>query len=584
MLTRNYTRLLLLLMLGFLCGCSQTLMPAYESSSASEYVARYNPRPAHEKSDLKILNSNGRTDQDKDHRLLDSATELYQTSNDYWEKGDRENAIAALDRSYALLLGIGTDADQGVLQEKEDLRYAISRRVMEIHASRFNAVNGHKNAIPLVTNRHVENALKTFQGPERSFFMEAYVRSGRYRPAIVRALTEEGLPQELSWLPLLESGFKTRALSPARALGMWQFVASTGYKFGLQRNAWIDERMDPEKSTKAAVAYLKELHSIFGDWTTALAAYNCGEARVLNEIKRQKINYLDDFWDLFNRLPYETASYVPKFIAMLHILNDPKKYGFSLPPVENEIAAEEVTISRQLHLATIASSIGIAPQELRDLNAELRQDMTPPLPYALKVLEGKAELVLAKLDDIPVYVPPVPPYTMHQVRRGESLKVIASKYRVSADEIMSINDLNAKSAVRAGTTIKIPTSKGGRSYAKVRAPIQSPEFKETLTKHVVKDGESLWEIAEKFNSTTSAIESLNQLADTRLTVGQVLLIPKVREQAAAGIARKYIVKQGDSPFVIAKKHNMDLTAFLRLNRLTTTSTIFPGQRVLVGAD
>ena len=134
-------------------------------------------------------------------------------------------------------------------------------------------------------------------------------------------------PKSCRGFPLIESGYKVKALSKARALGLWQFIPSTGYKFGLKRDQYIDERIDPIKSTDAAIAYLKELHNIFGDWATVLAAYNCGENRVLRVIRSQNINYLDNFWDLYERLPRETARYVPRFLATLHIMNDLAQYG-----------------------------------------------------------------------------------------------------------------------------------------------------------------------------------------------------------------------------------------------------------------
>ena len=278
-----------------------------------------------------------RAQEKTDQQRLDSALEFCQASNDFWEQGDLDNAIDALDQAYSLILKISPGQTPEILQQREDLRVTISKRIIEVYSSRFTVANGIHKVIPLEMNRHVERALKVFKGKERGFFLRAYRRSGKYRPAIVKALREAGLPEELSWLPLIESGYKVRALSRARALGMWQFIASTGYKYGLKRDRWTDERMDPEKSTKAAIAYLKELHQIFGDWTTALAAYNCGEGRVLNRIRSQRINYLDNFWDLYERLPWETAFYVPKFLAVLHIVNDPKKHGFTLPPVEDPV-------------------------------------------------------------------------------------------------------------------------------------------------------------------------------------------------------------------------------------------------------
>jgi len=433
--------------------------------------------------------------------------------------------VNRIPESYSLILEVDQNTDQDVLQQKEDLRFTIAKRITEVYASRFNVANGYQNAIPMVMNEHIKKALESFKSREKQFFLDSYVRSGRYRPAIVKTLREEGLPEELSWLPLIESGFKTRALSRARALGIWQFIASTGYKFGLERDAWIDERMDPEKSTKAAIAYLKELHGIFGDWTTAIAAYNCGEGKVLKVIRRQKIRYLDNFWDLYTRLPYETASYVPKFLAVLHIINDPGKYGFILPPVDEATEVEEVTIDKQVHLKKIAEHIGISYEKLKGLNPELRKNVTPLKPYSLKVPVGKVETLLAKLNGIPIWVPPVPPYVVHKVRRGESLSVIASKYRTSVRAIMAMNRLKKSSYIRQGWKIKIPTNRR-KSYNKVRPPIRSTRLKGNLSEYVVKKGDSLWTIANRFNTTTKSIQSLNNLRTTRLTIGQVLLMPK----------------------------------------------------------
>ncbi len=196
--------------------------------------------------------------------MLDSALEFCQASSDFWEQGDLDNTIDALDQAYSLILKIDPSiSSPEILQQREDLRYTISKRIIEVYSSRFTVANGTYKEIPLIMNNHVEKALDILKGRERDFFLDAYKRSGIYRPAIVEALKKAGLPEELSWLPIIESGFKVRALSPARALGLWQFIVSTGYKFGLKRDQWVDERMDPEKSTQSAIAYLKELHRIF---------------------------------------------------------------------------------------------------------------------------------------------------------------------------------------------------------------------------------------------------------------------------------------------------------------------------------
>jgi membrane-bound lytic murein transglycosylase D len=295
-----------------------------------------------------------------------------------------------------------------LVQQKEDLRFLISKRILEIYASRNIVVNGNHNAIPREINANVQKEITLFtKGPERRFFIESYKRSGKYRPMILEKLEAAGLPAELSWLPLIESGFKVKALSRARALGLWQFIPSTGYKFGLKRDQYIDERIDFEKSSDAAIAYLKELHSIFGDWSTVLAAYNCGEGRVLRVIRSQNINYLDDFWDLFGRLPFETARYVPRFLAALHIIDNLERYGMSDIDVHSPLAFETVDVNRQIHLKDLALPIGASLETLKDLNPELRYSVLPPTIYSLRVPIGKKDLLLASIDQVPLSSPPV---------------------------------------------------------------------------------------------------------------------------------------------------------------------------------
>ena len=342
------------------------------------------------------------------------------------------------------------------------------------------------------------------------------------KAGLVEALKDEGLPEELSWLPLIESGYQTRALSRARALGMWQFIASTGYKFGLERNDWIDERMDPEKSTRAAIAYLKELHGIFGDWTTALAAYNCGEGNVLKAIKRQKIKYLDDFWDLYTSLPRETASYVPRFLAVLHIINDPAAHGITLPPVEEPVRVDKITVSKQMDLKKIAQNIGSSYQEMKSLNPELRKNVTPGTSYDLKVPAGKGEVLLAQLPAIPVWVAPTPSYVVHRVRRGESLSVIACRYGTSVRAIMNMNGLRRSSYIKQGWKLKVPTGK--RTY-KTHYSAKATKGSGNSQEYVVRKGDSLWKIANRFGTTTKALKSLNHMQTTRLDIGQVIMIP-----------------------------------------------------------
>jgi membrane-bound lytic murein transglycosylase D len=516
--------------------------------------------------------------------MLDSALEFCQASNDFWEQGDLYSAIDALDQAYSLILRVSPEDDSGLLQQKDDLRFTISKRIIEVYSSRFTAANGQNSVIPLVMNSHVERALNLFKGRERKFFLDSYRRSGRYRPAILRALKEAGLPEELSWLPLIESGFKVNAFSRSRALGLWQFIASTGYKFGLKRDRWVDERMDPEESTQAAISYLRELHQIFGDWTTVLAAYNCGEGRVLKSIRSQRVNYLDNFWDLYGRLPRETAFYVPKFLAVLHILKDPEVHGFILPPVDEEIEVEAVTIDKQAHLKTIAAHTGVPYTLLKKINPSLRHSFTPDSPFSFKMPKGKGEVLLSNLDDIPVWHSPVPAYVVHKVRSGESLSVIARRYRTSVRSIMNLNGLKSSHFIRTGWRLKVPT---GRKYQIHRAEgsgVSGLTGKEKLVRYVVQKGDSLWRIAERFGTTTKAIQSANRLNDTRLSVRQILMIPQEPDTAGEIETKTYIVSTGDSPYLIAKRNHMELSEFLRINNLSPRSTIFPGQALQVRAE
>jgi len=537
--------------------------------------------------------------------ILDSALEFCNASNDFWERGDLDNAVDALDEAYSLILQIRPDEAPDILQQRDDLRYTISQRVLQIYSSRFTVVNGFHKAIPLDMNSEVRKALQMFKGGQRDFFLSAYRRSGKYRPAIVKALKEAGLPEELSWLPLIESGFKVTALSRARALGMWQFIASTGYKYGLKRGLWVDERMDPERSTEAAIAYLKELHQIFGDWQTVLAAYNCGEGRVLRVINTQKINYLDHFWDLYRKLPQETAFYVPQFLAVLHILNDPKAHGFTLPPVDEPIETEMVSISRQVSLEAMAQRIDVSYEVLRELNPALRRNSTPPRPYDIRVPVGKGPVLLAEVDNIPEWEPPAPAPTpppapaaarvqtaatcvTHKVKKGETLSTIARRYGTSVSAIRAQNRLKKKGQLMAGQHLRIPTKIERASVEEKvvpkptsKQPSIQPRKKALVTKYVVQKGDSLFKIADRFETTTEEIRSLNRMRNSNLSTGQVLIISGPPAETAKAKSQSYKVLKGDTPNSIAQKHQMELADLLRLNKLTPRSTIFPGQTLVV---
>ncbi|MCK4768084.1 MAG: transglycosylase SLT domain-containing protein, partial [Desulfobacula sp.] len=397
---------------------------------------------------------------------IDQALELCNYAQQMWEKGKLEEALTNLDSAYYSILEIDSESYPEFNQQKEDIRYLISKRILEIYASRQIVVNGQHNEIPITLNEHVQREIKKLTGPERKFFIQSLERSERFRPFILSELKKAGLPEEISWLPLIESGFKIRALSPARALGLWQFIPSTGYKFGLSRNYYIDERLDPHKATMAAISYLKELHNLFGDWTTALAAYNCGENRVLRTIRKQSINYLDNFWDLYQNLPRETARYVPRFLATIHIINNLDQYNIKINTPLLPIAFKTYEIKKQVRLKDIAKEIGVKETVLKDLNPELRYALLPPETYLLKIPENKAQIFLSKIDKIQTTYSPPPMVVFHRVRRGDTLSGLAKKYKTSVRAISNANHINRSHRIIAGKVLKIP-SKAGR--AKINA-------------------------------------------------------------------------------------------------------------------
>jgi len=533
-----------------------------------------------EKEDPKINIAPNPTAQER----IDQALELCNFAQQMWEKGKLDEALSNLDSAYFSILEVDSEVYPEFNQQKEDIRYLISKRILEIYASRQIVVNGQHNEIPIILNKYVEKEIKRFTGPERKFFIQSLERAGRYRPFIVSELKKAGLPEDLSWLPLVESGFKIRALSSARALGLWQFIPSTGYKFGLSRNYYIDERLDPEKATRAAISYLKELHNLFGDWTTVLAAYNCGESRVLRIIRKQRINYLDNFWDLYQNLPRETSRYVPRFLATLHIINNLDKYNIKIDNPLSPVDFKICEIKKQVRLKDIAKEIGMNKTVLKDLNPELRYALLPPESYQLKIPEDKVQIFLSKIDKIKTTYSPPPMYVYHRVRRGDTLSGIAKKYKTSVRAISAANNINKYHTIIAGKVLKIPSRTNGANIHVV-ASHRIPPGK-TLT-YRVRRGDNLWIIARKFGTTTKNIMTVNSLSGTTLNIGQTLYITSGKQLTAAQskIAKKgsvtYHVQSGDSPFTIAKKYNMSLHRLLALNHLNKRSTIFPGQKLIV---
>ena len=562
----------LIFVLFLITGCRQSNLST--SKPLTDQTLKVPPPPSQCTSQLKVEGKEQTPDSDQEK--IDQALELCSVAQNYWEEGSLEEALSSLDAAYARMLEIDTTDSSEVNQQKEDIRYLISKRVLEIYASRQIVVTGHHDAIPITLNDHVNAEIKRLTGPERKFFIRSLNRSCRYRPFIVQELKKAGLPEEISWLPLIESGFKTRALSPARALGLWQFIPSTGNKFGLNRNHYIDERMDPEKATRAAIDYLKELHNLFGDWTTAIAAYNCGEYRVLKTIRRQKLNYLDNFWDLYQSLPRETARYVPRFLATVHIVKNMEKYNITVDNPLKPFEYKPFDVKKQVRLSEIAKAINVDKTTLVSLNPELRHEVLPPEPYTIKIPVDHADRFMAKLDAIKTTYRQAPRYTYYRVRKGDTLSGIAGKFGTSVNAIARCNKISKKSCIGIGKVLKIP---GSNYRAKTKTTPKAYKTSKNIT-YTVRRGDNLWLIAQKFATTTKRIKAINKLSGTRLSIGQRLTIV-TNDKGTGKKFSQYKVKSGDSPVRIAKKYNMSLDRLLSLNHLNKRSKIYPGQNLLV---
>lgn len=474
---------------------------------------------------------NGESDIDEE---IDEIVDLLRLAQAYRDKGDMDNALKSLDKAYGILLGEEEDSST-VIRQKDDLRLLIARKILDIYTGKRVSTIGKQSEIPLILNADVEKEIRSFQTVERSFFERSYERAGYYLPIMKQQLRQAGIPEELAWLPLVESGFQVHALSKARALGPWQFIPSTGYKYGLNRDLYIDERMNVEKSTQAAIAYLTDLHGLFGDWLTALAAYNCGEGRVLKVISRQQIDYLDHFWDLYRQLPYETARYVPRFLATLHIVKNPKKFGMNLPdPYAKPIAFETVRTNRTMKLFDIACQLGISTDTLVMLNPELRHQITPDRPYDLKIPQGMGPQYALVADQIKESKPPAPPererktkVVKYKVKQGDTVAAISKRFGVSSKSLMAANGMKSEGQLTTGKVLKIPVKTKEKGTAVASGKKGKPKkaaAEPAVVKHTVKKGETLTQIAKRYGTTPGAIQKMNHLQTTQLKSGQVLKI------------------------------------------------------------
>jgi len=408
-----------------------------------------------------------------------------------------EQGLDQADREIVWKHGFPWEGDESLLVETEEYFEVYVQD--EVSFQEEEVAEEPEFDIPIVINGKVEQFLKYYQTRGRKVFSRWLARSKRYIPLMKELLREKGLPEDLVYLALIESGYNPRAYSRRKAMGLWQFMYHTGRRYGLKVDWWIDERRDPVKSTIAAARYLKHLYDRFECWYLAAAGYNAGEGKIQRAVKRYKT---EDFWELtkYRYLKSETKNFIPKMIAAALIAKNPEEYGFSDISYEEPIRFETVKVPDATDLRVIAKASRSTYEELKRLNPELRRWCTPPNypDYELKLPYGKREIFLRNFSKIPPSKRVT--FRRHVVRSGETLSHIALRYRTDMRAIMRMNRIRNLHSIRAGRSLIIPV-RGSEGLRKGKMPARLNQGR-NLSKHegrgfiyTVRKGDTLWEIS-----------------------------------------------------------------------------------------
>ena len=448
--------------------------------------------------------------------------------------------------------------------------------------------------IPLPINDLVLRYLDYFQKRGRKGLEFGMQRAGRYRAMISRILAEEGLPQDLIYLCQAESAFKPLAYSRAKCKGLWQFAAGTGAMYGLRQNWWVDERSDPEKSTRAAARHLKDLYNQFGDWFLVMAAYNWGAGGV-----ERAVAYTGyaDYWELFkrNNLPAETKNYVPIILAMTIISKDPGRYGFEVTP-DPPASMEKVPLTSALDLRLVAESLDLTLAEVQELNPHVKRLTTPNSDpdFNLYVPQGMADKLVQEIAAIPEDMRVN--WRKHRVEEGETLSQIAQRYRTTSSAIAQVNSLSEDARLQFGDKLIIPVTpgQGGRGPAAASG---------SRIRYIVQRGDTVASIARDFDVTVAQVRKWNRLSSrTKLRPGRTLSIltdlPAVSTAAAQPPKRSsssstakvsasepirvvHRVKKGDTLYTIATNYNTSINSIRDWNNLSENGSIRIGERLTI---
>lgn len=456
--------------------------------------------------------------------------------------------------------------------------------------------------VPIELNDQVKTYIEYYQTRKWKVMSRAFERSGRYLPMMRSIFRDHGLPLDLVNLAYVESAFNARAYSRAKASGIWQFIKPTATRYGMRVNYWLDERRDPEKATRAAAAYLKDLYKMFDSWPLALAAYNSGEQRVQRAIEQQGTT---DFWSL--KLPKETQLYVPAFMAVTIIAKDPDRYGFT-EPVEEPWEVERATVPGAISLRSVAQAVGVSPDVIRDLNPALMRGVTPVGASKHEILlppDTDKKILLARLDRLPRHSSRKPvraAVERHRVKRGETLSSIASRHRTTAAKLARLNGVKVSDTLKAGAVLRLPSAIPTRKLASASDRNTQPTTAATKVSkvaslasyaiHIVRRGDTLWGIAKAYAVTPEELRQWNDLKHrVTLKPGQALQVGAQAAKSSRQEGRRpatsttstvhYRVRRGDTLWEIARAHDVTPDELRRWNDLGHKATLLVGQELRI---
>lgn len=408
---------------------------------------------------------------------------------------------------------------------------------------------------PVVLNKQVAMYLHFFQNGFREQFAQWLQISATYMPMMEAALAEAGLPRDLVYLAMIESGYNPMACSKSMAVGLWQFMEGTGVQYNLEVNKFIDERRDPVKSTQAAVAFLADLYKEFGDWHLAVAAYNGGPGKIRNGLTKYKV---DNFWELASKdyLALETKRYVPKLIAALIVAKQPEKFGFTQLAYHAPPRYDSISVAPGMGLDAIALISNSSVEKIKQLNPELRQNKTPPTKSDYEVKIPYATYGLAMKNLARLHSTVATSYKTHKVGKGDTLTTVSSRYDISKATLLKVNNLKS-GTLASGQSLRIPFSTISYQLLPDNIAAKKAASRDSFVMHQVQPGETISKISKLHNVSPELIMSWNNLKNLKsLQVGQQLALYKDKTIEIAAVTEKKgsVASEKNAKIVLKPEH------------------------------